>query len=232
MSKKNLSYIIITSVVTIILLYITDQVLTLSYLSKIGVKTVLFAIFPLIYTLKTGENVFKSSILNLKENRHKSKKMNLGLILGLAVFVIIIIAYIFMKQFIDSEQMILEFKEKYKIDKSNIIYYSLYLVFVNSFLEEFFFRGFIFLNIKKLGLKRLAYLLSSLLFAIYHIANFQNWLFIAAFVLALVGLFLGGYIFNYLDDKQNTFLNSWFVHICADLAIALIGLNIFGIINF
>jgi membrane protease YdiL (CAAX protease family) len=231
MVKKNLIYLIVTSIFAVIFLYVFDQVLTLSYMSKIALKMALFAIFPMIYTIKTGENVLKSSIANIKINKPRNQRLNVGVILGAIIFIIIIATFIFMNQYIDSSQLILEFQEKYKINKSNIIYYSFYLVFINSFLEEFFFRGFLFLNIKRLGLRKTAYAFSSLLFAVYHIANFQNWFFVAAFILALAALFVGGYIFNYLDDKQETFLNSWFVHICADLAIVLIGLYIFGIIR-
>jgi uncharacterized protein len=194
-------------------------------------KTALFVAFPVIYTMQTGENVFKSSIANIKSRQGKTGGWNVGVLLGAAVFTVILVVYIFMKQYIDSEQLILEFQEKYKINSGNILYYSFYLVFVNSFLEEFFFRGFLFLNIKRLGFRKTAYAFSSLLFAVYHIANFQNWLFPAAFVLALAGLFAGGCIFNYLDDQQETFLNSWWVHICADLAIVLIGFQLFGIIK-
>ena len=228
MTKKNFNYLWISSVVVVLLLYISDQLLTLDYLTKIGLKIAMFGIFPVIYVVKTGENVFVKSIENYKV---KNKQRQIGWLLGGLVFAIIIVAYIVMRPYIDSNQLILEFEEKYKINKSNIIYYSIYLVFVNSFLEELFFRGFIFLNMKKLGLRKFAYVFSALMFALYHIANFQNWLFLAAFILALVGLFIGGLIFNYLDDKEDTFLNSWFVHVCADLAIALIGLHIFGVIN-
>jgi uncharacterized protein len=231
MMKKKVIYLIATSVLAVAVLYFFDQVLTFNYLSKIALKTALFVAFPVIYTMQTGENVFKSSIANIKSRQGKTGGWNVGVLLGAAVFTVILVVYIFMKQYIDSEQLILEFQEKYKINSGNILYYSFYLVFVNSFLEEFFFRGFLFLNIKRLGFRKTAYAFSSLLFAVYHIANFQNWLFPAAFVLALAGLFAGGCIFNYLDDQQETFLNSWWVHICADLAIVLIGFQLFGIIK-
>ncbi len=80
-----------------------------------------------------------------------------------------------------------------------------------------------FLNIKKLGYKKLGYILSSLLFAIYHISNINGWFTGFTFVLSLIGLFIGGVIFSYLDDKKDTFLNSYIIHICADLAIVIIG---------
>jgi len=188
-------------------------------------KLFLFSIFPIIYILKTGDNVVKDSIINKK----RSKLFSLSTFLGIIIFVIIIISFNFLKQYIDIPQLVGEFEDKYKINKTNIVYYGLYITFINSLIEEFFFRGFIFLNIKKLKYKKLAYIISSLAFAIYHIANFQNWFSIGMFLFVSVGLFIGGCIFNYLDDKQETFLNSWFVHIAADLAIILIGFKIFEV---
>jgi len=231
MNKRNLIYLIVTSLFAIALLYFSDQVMVLNYLSKIALKTVLFVVFPITYIAQTGENVLKSSIFNRRINKPELRRRNLGAALGILVFIILIVAYIFMKPYIDTDQLILEFQEKYKINKSNLLYYSFYLVFINSFLEEFFFRGFLFLNIKKLGFRKTAYIFSSLLFAVYHIANFQNWFSAPVFVLALAGLFAGGCVFNYLDDQQETFLNSWFVHICADLAIVLIGFYVFGMLG-
>lgn len=226
MKNKKLSYIIITSIITIILLYITDQVLQLSYISKVLVKLVVFTAFPFGYIRMTRDNFLKDSLMS----KRRKLRFNKSHVLGIVIFVTIIVVYHFIKQYIDIETLVLEFEQKYRINKDNILYYSIYLTFVNSLLEEFFFRGFIFLNLKKIGMKSVGYIVSSLAFAIYHVSNFQNWFNIGVFVLAIIGLFVGGMIFNYLDDEENTFLNSWFVHICADLAIVLIGLSIFKVI--
>lgn len=226
MKNKKLSYIIITSIITIILLYVTDQVLQLSYISKVFVKLVVFTLFPFGYIRMTRDNFLKDSLMS-KRRKLRSNKSH---VLGIVIFVTIIVVYHFIKQYIDIETLVLEFEQKYRINKDNILYYSIYLTFVNSLLEEFFFRGFIFLNLKKIGMKSVGYIVSSLAFAIYHVSNFQNWFNIGVFVLAIIGLFVGGMIFNYLDDEENTFLNSWFVHICADLAIVLIGFSIFKVI--
>ena len=228
---KDAIYLIASSILVIVLLYFFDQVMALSYLNKIALKAALFIIVPAIYIVQTGENVFKASIFNIRISKGKARRWNVGTILGVLVFIVIVLTYIVVKPYIDTDQMLVEFQEKYKINKSNILYYSFYLTFINSFLEEFFFRGFLFLNIKKLGFRKTAYIFSSFLFAVYHIANFQNWFSVSVFVLALAGLFAGGCIFCYLDDEKETFLNSWFVHICADLAIVFIGLYIFGILG-
>ncbi|TAH63854.1 MAG: CPBP family intramembrane metalloprotease, partial [Gottschalkiaceae bacterium] len=102
--------------------------------------------------------------------------------------------------------------------------------FINSFLEEFFFRGFIFLNLYKLGFKKGAYIFSSILFSLYHIGIFKNWFNPLLIILAVSGLISVGFIFNYIDTKSKSFINSWIVHILADAAIMLIGLRMFNML--
>jgi membrane protease YdiL (CAAX protease family) len=204
-----------------------DQVLMVSYNAKIIIKVLTFLTFPMIYILMTKDNVVKDSMKNALQNCRKLKIKSVSTILGILLFLFLLGVYFLFKDFLDIDAIRLDFEVKYKITKDSLLYYGLYMSFVNSLMEEFFFRGFIFLNLKKLGYKKTGYITSSLLFAIYHIANFQNWFSPVLYILAIAGLFVGGTIFNFLDDKDNTFFNSWFVHICADLAIVLIGYLIF-----
>jgi membrane protease YdiL (CAAX protease family) len=228
--SKNAVFVIVTAVVAVIMLYISDQIIALNYLGKSLLKILLFTVFSFIYTLRTGENTFMVSFQNARKKSSGTLGKKVSILLGLAVFIVIIAAFFILQGYIQTEILVKEFEDKYRINASNIAYYGLYLALFNSFLEEFFFRGFIFLNLKRLGYRKLAYLTSALLFSVYHIANFQNWLHMAVFILALLGLAIGGCIFNYLDEKQETFFNSWFVHICADLAIVAVGFRIFGLI--
>lgn len=41
-------------------------------------------------------------------------------------------------------------------------------------------------------------------------------------LLALVGLAIGGLIFDYVDDRSGTIYNSWIIHMFADFAIMTI----------
>jgi membrane protease YdiL (CAAX protease family) len=199
-----------------------------SYNAKIVIKILTFLTFPMIYISMTKDNVIKDSMENTKQNYRKLKIKSVSTILGILLFLFLLGIYFIFKGFLDMDAIRLDFENKYKITKDSLLYYGLYMSFVNSLMEEFFFRGFIFLNMKKLGYKKTGYITSSLLFALYHIANFQNWFSPILYILAIAGLFVGGIIFNFLDDKDNTFFNSWFVHICADLAIVFIGYMIFA----
>lgn len=147
--KNKTNYLVITSILVVLLLYVSDQVLSMPYISKIGIKAIIFTVFPVIYILRTGDNIVKESFRNFTWKKTKDKNRNISLVLGLFVFLVIIAAYALLHQYIDTNKLITEFQDKYKINSGNIIGYSIYLVFINSFLEEFFFRGFIFLNLKK-----------------------------------------------------------------------------------
>lgn len=224
--KGKQIYIIISAILVIGALYICDQVLELPYLVKIGIKLVLFAVFPMIYMMKTKESILVESFRNRSkptDQKANPFRLRLSYALGIMVIIVLVVTYLIVKPMINLDVLIADFELKYKINKSNILLYGLYFAFVNSLLEEFFFRGFMFLGLKKLKMKKSAYFISSIAFSIYHIGNIQNWFHIGIFFLATFGLFVGGIIFDYLDDRQNTFFNSWFVHICADLAIVWIG---------
>ena len=121
------------------------------------------------------------------------------------------------------ESILEELKNKSKINSNNYLLVAGYFSFFNSLLEELFFRGFIFLGLYNLGYKKLAHIFSAGLFAVYHVAIFATWFNPSLMTICIIGLFIGGVIFNYIDIKSNTIFNSWIVHILADLTIAYIG---------
>lgn len=180
------------------------------------------------YYLKVIKKVDIKEGLNLK--KLKISDFKLGLLLGLFSFSVIVIAYLVLKGWIDFNAIAQELQSKSKITPSNFIGIGLYIIIINSFLEEFFFRGFIFLNLYKEGYKKLAYAYSSVLFGVYHIAIFKTWFDPFLIGIALFGLVSVGIIFNWLDTKSNNFTNSWLVHGLADGAIILIGMRMFHMI--
>lgn len=86
MIKNKLKYLVVSSILIVAFLYIFDQVMILSYMNKIFLKMILFTIFPMIYIIKTGENILKSSLRNLKRDKLDKHRLNLGLVLGFIVF--------------------------------------------------------------------------------------------------------------------------------------------------
>lgn len=224
MDKK---YIIASSAITCLFLYFIEQVISVNYFIKTLSKILFFIIIPLIFIKLIKKESFKKALNYKKIDKNHLK---LGIIFGFISFAIVLAAYFILKGFIDMNGILEEMQTKSRITSGNFILIGLYITFFNSFLEEFFFRGFIFLNLFKLNMKKTAYIYSSFLFGLYHIGIFKNWFNPILMILALIGLITIGFIFNYLDTKSDNFINSWINHILADAAIILIGLRMFKII--
>ena len=84
--------------------------------------------------------------------------------------------------------------------------------------------------LKEKANRGIAYLFSSLSFALYHIAMMIGWFDWYMIALAIVGLVVGGMLFNYFNEKNGNVYMSWLIHMFANFAINSIGFVLFGII--
>jgi uncharacterized protein len=220
-------YIIISSLISCTVLYFMEQVLEVNYALKTLSKLILFIIVPYIYI----KFISKSDIRTKLNLMHlDKKKLKLGFLFGISSFLIVLVSYGLFKGVMDLDSIAKELQNKSKITPANFVFVGLYITFANSFIEEFFFRGFIFLNLYNMKKQKSAYIYSSLLFGLYHIAIFKTWFNVWLILLCLVGLITVGFVFNWLNTKSKNFINSWLVHIFADSAIILIGFKMFNII--
>ena len=171
-------------------------------------------------TLKDALNIQKPSL----------KQFRIGFFMGIGAFLIIVIAYLILKEHIDLENIIVELENNVNVTKNTFIFIAIYITFINSLIEEFFFRGFIFMNLYENTNKIIASAFSALLFSLYHIAMFKTWFNPAIMIIAILGLFLTGTIFNWLSIKSKNFINPWIVHMFGDAAIMAIGFKMFGLL--
>ena len=203
---------------------IVDGIIRPDYAVKSAIKILLFLCIPLAVSLLNKELIFKDIFT------FKRKGIMVALALGLSVYVLIIGGYFLLNGVFDFSSVASSLSENAGVNASNFIFVSLYISFANSFLEELFFRGFIFKNLKKQGGLGIAYIFSSLAFALYHVAMMIGWFSLPLTVLLILGLALGGGIFNYLSEKFETIFVPWGVHMLANFAINTIGFMLFGII--
>lgn len=213
MKKKDI-VIIVSAILSCAIMAIVDGIIMPGYVVKSIVKIVTFLIIPFICC-----RIFKD--IRFKEIFKIQKKgIGIALLLGLAVYGVILGAYYIFKDVFDFSSVAINLTNSTGVNKSNFIYVSVYISLVNSMMEEFFFRGFIFKNIYN---KKFAYIFSSCIFAAYHVAMMVGWFNIPIFLLVMVGLVIGGMMFNFLNEKFNTVYVSWIVHMFANFAINTIG---------
>lgn len=228
MNKQNI-YIVTSIFILSILASLIDVIICSNYFVKISIKIILFLVFPSIFFIlnKNDLNQFKQIFVFDKN------KIIKPLLLGITVYMIIILSYFLTKNIIDFSNVTSNLTNGMEITANNFIYVSLYISFMNSFLEEFFFRGYGFIILKKYTSRKFAYIFSSLIFAIYHIGmliDIFRQFNISILLLMFFGLIIGGYIFNYLNEVDENIYSSWFVHMFANFAINTIGLILFGML--
>lgn len=211
-------------VVFCILMAIIDGLLKADYFIKSIIKLVLFLLMPAIYSFFDKDIRIKEVFIPQKSG------IRLAIILCVLVYAVILGGYFLLKDVFDFSAITGALTNNIGVTKENFVFVSLYISFVNSLLEEFFFRGFAFITLKRITGRKFAYLFSAAIFAIYHIAMMIGWFNIYVFLIVLAGLFAGGLIFNYLNEKSSTVYPSWFVHMFANFAINTVGFMLFGII--
>jgi membrane protease YdiL (CAAX protease family) len=190
-----------------------------NYFVKIPIKIVFFLALPMLFFVKNREafSDFKKLFVFRKSGVLKA------FLLGLGVYAVIVGGFLLTKNIIDYSNVTSNLTDGMGITASNFIYVSLYISLMNSFLEEFFFRGFGFITLKKYTTRKVAYIFSSVLFAIYHVGMLVGMFEFWALLLLLFGLIIGGCIFNFLNELNDNVYPSWFVHMFANFAINTVG---------
>ena len=224
MKAKN--YAIISVLLSTLLMCVVDGVISPPYLYKSMIKIVLFLVVPMIYFLLYRDQGTYLRKLFVP----KKKDFLLALALGEVVFAIIMLAYFLLGDYIDLNGIKESLTSGIGVTGNNFVYVAVYISFVNSLLEEFFFRGYAFLILKEESGKKFAYIFSAAMFALYHVGMTSGWFNILIYVMSMAGLFIGGCVFNYLNEKCENIYPSWLVHMCANFGINTIGFILFGII--
>ena len=215
-------HIPILVIIACIVMGIVDAVIQPGYAIKSAIKIIMFLLIPIVYGLFLKE-------FNIKNLMKPDKKgLCIAICLGFVIYGVVLGAYWIFKDVFDFSALTGSLNETTGVNKSNFIWVAIYISFVNSLLEEFFFRGFSFITLKKLTSRRFAYVFSSMAFALYHIAMMIGWFGLPVIIISLVGLFIGGMIFNRFDEKSENIYLSWLIHMFANFATNTIGFILFA----
>ena len=227
--KKHLSpriYILLS--VTLFSLAVTwiDAVVHPSYFAKIPVKILFFLALPLLFFA-----IYRQERPELRRlYRFGKHGLLLSLGLGLAIYALIVGGYFLTRNLFDFSAVTTSLTSGMGITAENFPWAALYITVGNSFLEEFFFRGFGFITLKKFLPGPAGWLFSPVLFALYHGGMMCGMFHPFLLALLLVGLITGGLIFNALNARFGNLYPSWCVHMAADAAIMTVGAILFGLI--
>ncbi|MBK5252574.1 MAG: CPBP family intramembrane metalloprotease [Peptostreptococcaceae bacterium] len=227
MVKHKKSILVIYSLIAVGVLYYIEQILIPGYIVKSISKILLFFVGSKLLQRMLG--IRRESISLFKASGISLRKL---VVLGATAFASVLGAAVVLSPQINLTAISGELENALHVNSGNFIAVGIYITIVNSALEEFFFRGFLFMNLKKDSPRErfFAYTYSSLLFSFYHLSIFRTWFDPRLLAVSLAGLVAAGTFFNYLDEKSDSILYSYIVHACGDAAIILIGLEMFGLL--
>ena len=206
---------VVFAIAACMIMALTDAVFTPPYAVKSAIKIVLFFILPV---------VFAKELKLLSLFSFNKKSIGISIILGISLFAFILGAYFLLGSFFDLSAITAALNDSMGVNSGNFGFVAIYIALINTLLEEFFFRGFLFLKLKE----KHAGIFSALLFSLYHVAIMVGWFDIFLFALVLVALFIAGLIFNSIDKKFASIYPSYFIHMFANLAINTIGFILFS----
>jgi len=224
-NRKRIAWLVGIVTVCCALMALVDGVWRPGYLVKSAVKAVLFAGCPIVYSLLDRE----IRVRELFRFDKKSVAMALGL--GAAVYLVIVGGYFLFGSFFDFSAVADSLMKNAGVSRGNFIWISLYISFVNSLFEEFFFRGLAFLSLRRVASVGFAHGFGAVAFALYHVAMIVGWFSTGTFLLVMAGLAVGALLFQWLDQKTGTLYPSWMAHMCANFAINTIGFILLGVFS-
>lgn len=198
-----------------------DIVITPPYFLRSLIKLFFFLVTPAAFVLITHKSELHSLFLPSRRG------ILLALGVGGAVFCIIFGGYFLLGSLFDLSKITESLAHRVGVGSDNFIFVALYISFVNSLLEEFFFRGFAFMALRPVG-RAPAYIFSALAFSLYHVSIMIGWFGLPLYSLILTALFVGGLIFNYACEKSRNLYVPWMIHMAANFAINGIGLILFS----
>ena len=157
----------------------------------------------------------------------KARGIGLGVVLGLLIGAIILGGYMLIgKQWIDADAMRVVADRNGLDEKWKYLALAGYLCVVNSLLEEYVWRWFVFHHCAALVPRWPAMLLSGLLFTVHHIFALGlqfDWRITA---LGSAGVCIGGVTWSWLYLRFGTVWPGWVSHLLVDVAVFIVGWQI------
>lgn len=164
MQKTTL--ILTYTLITCILLYITENIYHPVYSIQMIQKIVSFLVIPLALAYIWKQRVGQAGKIN-------RMSVIYGVSLGLVSMIVIGMTYTLLRDMIDWSAIRMSMESR-GITEATFIIVFLYIMFGNSLLEEYFFRGIVHYNMSSIS-RVGAYILSALMFSLYHITIFGTW---------------------------------------------------------
>jgi membrane protease YdiL (CAAX protease family) len=212
-TEKKIAAAILMAVMALLVMTCVERIIRPGYWIKSLIKLFMLGGSILLYAA-----VYKEDLWNLICLRKKKPSGKLILFMAFS-YLGIIVLYLLLSGYIDLSGIKESLIQKEHLSRENFLFIFSYIILINSFLEESFFRGFLYQVFQRQGKEKTGTLFSALVFALYHISIMDGWFHPAILLLGIAGLFLAGIFLQIIMKREYNLLGSWLVHAFANLAI-------------
>lgn len=155
--------------------------------------------------------------------------LRMGVVIGLAISAIIVAGYLLIgRDLIDAEHV------RQEADQNGIGTWTMYLlgmlawVFVNSVIEEYVYRWFMFEKFEVLTGGGIAVIASALCFTVHHVIALWEQFTDAPLIIVAgsLGVFIGGVVWSWMYLRYRSIWPGWVSHAIVDVAVFGVGADI------
>ena len=147
-----------------------------------------------------------------------------GFVAAIAVGAVILGTYLIAKDSIIDPVQVKEIMIELGISSpAKFLIFASSMSLLNSLMEEYVWRWFVFSKFKVLFGARPAIVLSAFFFTVHHVVIVWSLGSLWIVFLGSLGLFVGGMIWAWLYNKYNSIWPGWICHVAADTAIMWVG---------
>jgi len=170
---------------------------------------------PLLYCRAVGLGV-GADVLKWRNARNR-----LAPAVGLGVLAVLIFwgAYALLGDLLlDKAAIVAKIERQFSVTPRTVFLIAPVTIFLNSLLEEFFYRAFAFGRLVRHN-RTLGYLLPATAFTMQHVLFIYHWVTLLPFAIAVVSLFVFALVLQRLYESADSIVAPWVVHMLGDVAM-------------
>jgi membrane protease YdiL (CAAX protease family) len=177
-------------------------------------------LLPLAWTLRVDRQALRWPALN-------SRGLLLGVGTGLVGATAVVLGYQFvLAERIDPELLREMARANHLLSPSNYLWVALYICALNSLLEEYVWRWFVFSRFEQLLGRRLAVVFAALAFTLHHTLILASQFGLELTVIGSIAVFVAGLTWSWIYARSASIWSAWASHALVDIAVFWAGWQI------
>ncbi len=184
-------------------------------------------LFPIFFAIYFEKKSIKNALFENFELSSLKKHLKKSLFLGLLLASIYFSSFLIFRNYLDLEFVKEKLNLLIALDAKKLVFVGAYIIVINSLLEEYFWRSFLFAKFKTVAPKVLAYFVPALAFSFHHVMFYYDWFSLPFFITVTFGLVVYSLIMNKIFDYSKDLFSCWLIHSLVDIVQITIAFMIF-----